>query len=486
MADLLLGIDIGTTGVRAAVFDASGMKLSEAGEAHRVDAPRAGWAESDAETWWGAVCRATRKIGTRAGDVACVGVVGQAPTAVLVDARGRALRPAVLWLDNRAVDEVAEIARALGCAPEVGAGGNRIHPYFLGPKLLWLKKHDAAALEGATCVLQSHSFVVQKLTDAATIDPSTAALCAPLFDLASRRWSEQACEKLGIPATLLAPVKRAEEIVGQVTRAAAEATGLREGTPVVCGGGDFAASTLASGVVEEGEACLMLGTAGNLLMPTRAAELDPRLINSHHVGCDRYLALGGTLCGGAQEWFRRACAGGASHETLDAEAERVERGSKGLLFLPYLQGERTPLWDVGARGVYFGLGLEHDRGAMWRALLEGIALSFFHCREVLRARGVTLSSVVATNGAGKSRLFREILCDALGVPLAYAPSGGGTVAGAALLAGLGAKLVSSPRDARAWLGETIAHEPDAAARATYDALFSRRLALYDAVKALFA
>jgi xylulokinase len=269
---------------------------------------------------------------------------------------------------------------------------------------------------------------------------------------------------------------------------------------VVVGGGDFAAATLGAGVVVEGEACLMLGTAGNLLVPRKTPGTDARLINAHHVGTESWLSLGGTLSGGAQEWLRHALARGSvvdddttavrgalpTFEVLDGEASRVPAASEGLLFLPYLQGERTPIWDVTARGAYVGLGLNHGRGHLWRSLLEGIALGFVDCQAVLEEGGVVLREVVAANGGGKSALFRQILCDALGVPLAYASKGGGTVAGAAILAGLGAGVLGSAEDARAWRGAVVTHEPDAAAHARYRELLALRREAYAGLKSVYA
>ncbi|MCW5831173.1 MAG: hypothetical protein KIS78_01790 [Labilithrix sp.] len=336
-------------------------------------------------------------------------------------------------------------------------------------------------------------FVAYRLTGVAAIDPSTAALCLPLFDLATRRWTP-ACASVGVRADQLPPIRAAHEVVGEVGAEAAAAIGhgLRAGTPVVAGGGDFAAATLGAGVVDEGEACLMLGTAGNLLVPRRTPGRDARLIHAHHVGADAWLSLGGTLSGGAQEWLRHALArAGApddlpAFDVLDAEAAEVASGSDGLLFLPYLQGERTPIWDTDARGAYVGLGLRHGRGHLWRALLEGIALGFVDCQEVLEQDGVRLRDVVAANGGGKSALFRQILCDALGVPLSYTPASGGTVAGAAILAGLGAGAIAAPADARAWRGASVRHEPDPRAHARYRELLALRRGAYAGLRPVFA
>jgi xylulokinase len=494
---LLLGIDVGTTGVRAAAFEPDGRVAGEASESCPPEMPAPGRAEADAEKWWTAVCAVVRRVGEHASleRVAAVGVTGQAPTAVLVDGGGRPLRRAILWLDVRADAEARALGAALGAEQAEAIGGNRMHAYYLGPKLAWLRAHEPEVLDRTALVLQSHAWIAMRLTGEAACDPSTAMLCAPLFDAGSRGtrgWWDAGAAAAGVRLGALPRIARAHDVLGDVTRAAAAATGLREGTPVVAGGGDFAASALGVGVVEEGQACLMLGTAGNLLMPLRSdsggpPRFDPRLVNSHHVGCDRWLALGGTLCGAAIEWFSRACAPGVPLADLEREACAVPAGAGGIVVLPYLQGERTPIWNERARGVFFGLELGHGRGHLYRALLEGVALGFRHCLAVAQERGVRFDEVVATNGAGKSALLRQTLADALGVPLSYAPSGRGTLVGAALLAGLGVGAIEEPGAvARAWMGmgtSAIArHEPDAHAGVILSRVFAARVALYESVR----
>jgi xylulokinase len=507
----LLGIDIGTTGVRAAIFDGAGTLLADASTPCIYESPEAGWAEVRAERWWRATQTVLAELATRGphahlADVTAIGVVGQAPTAVLIDATGTPLCPAILWLDTRAAAE----ARELG-----------VHAYYLGPKLRWLSRHGASqrspdsargraeaawglpdldVLERARWIVQSHAFVAHRLTGEVATDPSTAALCLPLFDLATRTWIPSACAAVGVRPEQLPPIRPAHEVIGHVTAEAARTIGLglREGTPVVAGGGDFAAATLGAGVIAEGEACLMLGTAGNLLVPRRTPGRDPRLINAHHVGAGAWLSLGGTLSGGAQEWLRYAFTRASAtedtavrnalpaFELLDAEAATVATGSEGLLFLPYLQGERTPIWDPEARGAYVGLGLHHGRGHLWRALLEGIALGFVDCQEVLEQDGVRLGSLVAANGGGRSSLFRQILCDALGVPLSYTPASGGTVAGAAILAALGTGVLDAPHEARSWRGSAVRHEPHAPSHERYRELLALRREAYAGLKPVFA
>lgn len=502
----LLGIDIGTTGLRAAVFDAAGTMLADASLPCIYDSPETGIAEIRADRWWRALAIVLGELGPKLpgralADVRAIAVVGQAPTAVLVGEDGRAMGKSILWLDTRASVEAAELGE---------------HAYYLGPKLLWLSRHATAPrapdssrspesnaeipqpLESARWILQSHSFLAYRLTGVASIDPSTAALCRPLFDLATRAWAPEACARVGVRREQLPPVRAAHEVIGGVTAEAGKALGLRPGIPVVAGGGDFAAATLGAGVLAEGEACLMLGTAGNLLVPRRAPGTDDRLINAHHVGADAWLTLGGTLSGGAQEWLRYALTRASMtedtavrnalppFELLDAEAAAVPVGAEGLLFLPYLAGERTPIWDTEARGAYVGLGTSHGRGHLWRALLEGIALGFVDCQEVVEQDGVRLRDVVAANGGGKSALFRQILCDALGVPLRYTPAAGGTVAGAAFLAGLGTGAIASVDEARAWRGSSIEHRPDEGAHRRYRELLVLRRGAYAGLRSVFA
>src|SRR6266851_3531788 len=415
---VLVGVDIGTSSAKGAAYDPDGRALGTVEIAYRHETPRRGWAEADATAWWRATCRILRSLAdtVRPAQIDGVAVTGQAPTLLAVDASGRPVRPAILWLDVRSESVAEEIAARVGPEGE-RVSGNRVHAYFLGPKLAWLPE----------------------------IKPSHA-------------------------------------IAGRVTAAAARETGLREGTPVAVGGADFAASTLAAGVTEPGEACLMLGTAGNLIMPLAAPDFDSRLINSHHVGCDRYLALGGTLSGALQEWFRSIAAPGAPFETLDAEAAAVPAGADGLRLLPYLQGERTPVWDAGACGAFVGLSLVHGRGHLYRAVLEGVAVSFRHCAEIAAEKGLALREVIAVNGGARSAVWRQILCDALGVPLLYVPDGAGAPTGGALLAGMAVGLVDGVATARRWRSALVRHAPDSGRTATYAALLAARRALYPAIR----
>jgi xylulokinase len=489
----LLGIDVGTTGVRAAVVTEGGRTLAEASEPCPPDTRVSGRAEADPEAWWVAIRAVLGRIGSRTplSDIEGIGVVGQAPTAILVDANARPVRPAILWLDARAGAEAKAIEARLGPRVTEAIGGNRSHAYFLGPKLAWLRTHEPRALEGAALVVPSHTFIVLRLTGEAACDVSTAMLCTPLFDAHARDWSARGAKAVGIDLAKLPRIAPAHAVVGRVTREVGALVGLREGTPVVAGGGDFAAAALGSGVIEEGQVGLMLGTAGNLLIPMASPHFDTRLIQSHHVGVERWLALGGTLCGAALEWFRETCASGVDWETLESEVARLDDPASDLIVLPYFQGERTPIWNANARAVIFGADLTHGRAHLYRALLEGIALGFKHAARVAEEGSIRLGEVVATNGAGRSAVLRQILCDALGAPLSWADDVGGTVRGAAALAALGTGVVPDAARLRSWFRPSEAaaparHVPQPRSQERLERLFARRLSLYDALQSEFA
>jgi xylulokinase len=480
---LLLGVDVGTSSAKGAAFDRTGRTIAAHEVRYEYRVPVPGWGEADPEDWWRAVAEILRRLvaADRGGRIEGIGITGQAPTLLALGPDGRPLRPAILWLDVRSEAEAAAMAVALGPEAE-RAGGNRVHAYYLGPKLAWLRDHEPEVFAAATAILQSHSYPVWRLTGAQVTDYSSAALCVPLYDARSRRWAPDACARAGVPLWLLPGLRPAHAVAGRVTRAAARETGVPAGVPVVVGGADFAASTLAAGVTEPGEACLMLGTAGNLVMPFREGGFDTRLINAHHVGCDRYLALGATLAGAVVQWLRGLVAGDVSHELLDTESAAVPPGSEGLRFLPYLAGERTPVWDAGARGAFVGLTLAHGRAHLYRAALEAVAVSFRHCLEVMRERRLDLDEVVAVNGGARSPLWRQILADALDAPLLYLPDTPGAPAGAALLAGIGAGLLPGVEAAKAWRSRTLRQRPDPGRAAVYARLLAERLALYPALR----
>jgi xylulokinase len=294
--------------------------------------------------------------------------------------------------------------------------------------------------------------VVFRLTGQIVTDFSHAGLCSPCFDLQEKRWSEEMCEALGIPLSLLPELAPSHQVVGKVSAIGAQASGLPEGTPVVTGGGDFACATLGCGVIDVGQAAQMLGTAGNLLVPMgKTVKPDPRLLNTLHVTGD-YLTLGSIYAGGVLQWFRDQLGepetlegertGRSAYGLLDERAAGIPPGAESLLLLPFLMGERTPIWDPYARGVYIGLTPYHTRAHMYRAALEGVAFGFRHMAEIIEQQGVHIDEIRAVNGGARSPLWRQIFADVLNARIDYCVGGAATLLGNAALAGVGTGLLS--------------------------------------------
>jgi len=377
------------------------------------------------------------------------------------------LRPAILWLDRRATAQVHWLQAHLGRDEAERVSGNTLDSYFGGPKWLWFGQNEPDLLAKTWKILQANSFVILRLTGEVAIDPSQAGLCSPCFNLRGRRWDDDVCTLMGIDGELLPPIHPSHAVVGDVTPAAAAATGLPVGTPVVCGGGDFACACLGAGVVGRGAAAMMLGTAGNLLVPAADAS-DPRLLNTIHVTGDR-LSLGGVLAGGAVRWFGEMLRLDLPDlfARLDSEAAQTPPGADGLLFLPYLMGERTPIWDPSARGVFLGLSASHHRGHLFRAVLEGVAFAYLQMMEILAEAGSPVYDIIAVNGGARSALWRQIFADVLNVPIRWRPSSGGTLMGGAYLAAMGSGDVQGFADLSSWLEPTVDAFPTAAHREVY-------------------
>lgn len=482
-----LVIDIGTSSAKAAIYQEDGRKRSSFSMTYAVNYPRLGWAEQNPQDWWTATQHLCQEIlqETRAEDINCISVSGQAPSCVAIDCKGNPIRPAILWLDRRAQPQVDWLRQHIGEDVVENRCSNTIDSYYGGVKWLWFLQNEPDLYQKTWKIMQANGFVVYKLTGAAVTDPSHAGMCTPCFNLSKQEWDEELCEQMGIDMHKLPATQPSSEIVGQVTHQAAAATGLKIGTPVVCGGGDFACACLGAGAVGKGSAAMMLGTAGNLLVPGMR-QTDPRLINTVHLTGEG-LSLGGVFAGGSVQWFGDML--GISQPDLfallDAEAAKTPPGADGLIFLPYLMGERTPIWDAQARGVFIGLVSSHRRGHLFRAVLEGVAYAYRQMLEILAEKGSAVHEVVAINGGARSPLWRQIFADVLQVPIRWRPESGGTLAGAAYLAALGAGNRSSFEDMAAWLEPTIDTTPTSAWQDHYLRQYEIFCQLYGRLQDLF-
>lgn len=457
----LVGLDVGTTGVKAIAITPEGEVVSSAKEGYPLQTPRPGWSEQDPEDWLRASERALAHLGV---DASRVGLSGQMHGLVCLDEHDRILRPAILWNDQRTGIECAEIEERVGLERLISLTGNRALPGFTAPKLLWLRRHEPEVYSRIRRIVLPKDYVRLRLTGEWAIDVADASGTL-LFDVAHRRWSDEVLSALELPREWLPPVFESTEIAGA---------------------GDQQAAALGVGVVDPGTLSIVLGTSGVVLAPLNAYVHDSRA--RVHAFChavpDTWEAMGVMLnAAGSLRWFRDALAPEASFDELTAEASRWEPGVEGLTFLPYLQGERTPHADPDARGSFTGLSLRHDRGALVRAVLEGVAYGLRDSLELLRELGVEPLKGRVSGGGARSRLSLEILASTLGLPLELTVVEEGSAYGAALLAGVADGVFVNGREAvGACVRAGVTVEPNPEWAAAYEEGYSRFRALYPALR----
>jgi xylulokinase len=457
--DVLVGLDVGTTGVKAIAISQDGRVLASTSEEYPLSTPHPGWAEQDPEDWWRAAqaCLARLPQGP-------VGLSGQMHGLVVLDADDRVLRPAILWNDQRTAAECAEIEERVGLDRLIELTGNRALTGFTAPKLLWLRRHEPETYTRIRHVLLQKDYVRLRLTGEHAIDAADASGTL-LFDVAGRRWSEEVCAALDIPLEWLPPAHESTEIAGA---------------------GDQAAAALGVGIVAPGPVSVVLGTSGVVFaaLPAYAHDARARLHVFCHAVPDTWHAMGVMLsAAGSFAWLRQVV--GAEYGALDAEAARWEPGAEGLLFAPYLAGERTPHPDADARGAFTGLSLRHDRGALARATLEGVAYGLRDSLELLRGLGAQPEVGRVSGGGARSDLWLRIVASVLGLPLERTESEEGSAFGAALLAGVRAGVFADAADAVARcvrVRERI--EPDPDWSASYEHGYERFRLLYPTLKPL--
>jgi xylulokinase len=458
----LVGLDVGTTGVKAISISPAGEVLARAEEEYPLAIPQPGWAEQDPEDWWRASERALAAVD--AAEAAAVGLTGQMHGLVLLDSADRVLRPAILWNDQRTAAECAEIEERIGFARLVELTGNRALTGFTAPKLLWVRKHEPDVWSRAAHVLLPKDYVRLRLTGERAIDAAEASGTL-LFDVGRRRWSAEVCEALEIPLEWLPPVRESTELGGA---------------------GDQQAGALGVGVDRPGPLSVVLGTSGVVFaaLPGYAADPEARVHVFCHAVPETWEAMGVMLsAAGSLRWLRDVV--GGSYDELVAAAERWPAGAEGLTFLPYLQGERTPHADPDARAVFEGLSLRHDRGALVRAVLEGVAYGLRDSLELLRALGVRPEAGRASGGGARSELWLRIVASVLGIPIQRTAVEEGAAYGAALLGGVAAGVFADAHeavDACVRVRDVVEPEPDWAD--VYEDGYRRFRALYPALRHL--
>lgn len=479
MSELLLGIDIGTASSKAVLATPDGEIVASATTPHDMQLPHPGWAEMDADqVWWGDVTLLTRQLVTEANRdaIAAVCVSGVGPCLLLCNDDLVPQRSAILYgIDMRATQEIVELTERLGADEIVRRGGTPLSTQAVGPKMLWVQRHEPDVWQSSTRWFNSSSFVVAKLTGEYILDHHTASQCDPLYDIHAFDWLEDWVSLIA-PGMQMPRLAWPNEIVGQVTIAAAEATGLPVGTPVAAGTVDAWAEALSVGVRRPGDLMLMYGSTMFFVQVLPGLRTSPLLWTTAGVEPQTYTAAAGMATSGSLTTWMRDLMGGVPFETLIEEASAVPPGADGLLVLPYFAGERTPIFDPDARGVIAGLSLRHSRGHLFRATYEGIAFGIRQILGLLDEVAQDLPQrIVAVGGGTKGALWTRVVSDITQRAQIVPKETIGASFGDALMAGIGVGLV--PPDSE-WVREPEVIEPNLATKDIYDTLFAGYEQLY--------
>lgn len=499
MKPYVLGIDIGTSACKIAVFDKEGNVISTAAGDYSVYYPHPGWAEQNPDEWWSAICSAVR-IALDKGQVdpemiAGVGIDGQSWSAVAVDEEGTVLTNTPIWMDTRAKEICDELNARIGAEKIFNLAGNSLQPSYTTAKILWYERNLPEVYARTAKILQSNSYIAYRLTGVMTQDISQG-YGLHCFDMHTGAWDEEMCEELGIPRHLLPDIYPCHAVVGTVTEEAARESGLAAGTPVVAGGLDAACGTLGAGVLRPGETQEQGGQAGGMSICTDTYRADPRLILGYHVVPGRWLLQGGTTGGGGvMRWLEREfgayereagkAQGKSSLDLFNEAAAEVAPGSDGVVFLPYMAGERSPIWDPEAKGVFYGLNFSTTKGHFIRAAMEGVAFSLRHNLEIAEQAGAKVDVLRAMGGSANSHLWTQIKADITGKPIIVPASDTATTLGAAILAGVGVGMYESFEEAVALtVQEKRSHEQDPTHAEVYEKNYQIYRKLYPQLKSL--
>ncbi len=493
MKSLFLGIDVSTTGSKALLVDETGNVVGAGLTEHSISTPKPLWSEQDPQEWWTASANSIRQALSQAGakgeDVKAVGLTGQMHGLVMMDEAGNVLRPAILWNDQRTAEECDDITRIVGFDKLLSICGNKALTGFTAPKILWVRKNEPDVYAKTAHILLPKDYVRYHLTGDYAVDHADGSGMI-LYDLKKRNWSKELLDALEIPESWLPKSYEGSEVTGVISAAAAELTGLKAGTPVVGGGGDQAAQAVGVGAVTPGIVALTLGTSGVVFASTPSPLIEPegRLHAFCHSVPGTWHFMGVMLsAAGSLRWYRDTLAPGMNYDDLLAPAADIPAGSEGLLFLPYLTGERTPHPDPLARGAFVGLTVRHTKAHMTRSVIEGVSFGLRDSMELLKNAGLgEIKQVRVSGGGARSALWRQMLSDVMNTELVTVNTTEGAAFGAALLAGVGFgtwKTVEESCNATIKTLDKTTANP--AAVATYEQYYRQYTALYPALKSTF-
>ncbi|MCL2124751.1 MAG: xylulokinase [Oscillospiraceae bacterium] len=491
----LLGIDIGTSGTKTVLFDESGIPQAKTTIEYPMRQPRNGWAEQDPDDWWNAVASGIKAVLAAephiAEDIAAIGLSGQMHGLVMLDKHGKVLRPSIIWCDQRTGAECEQMKNIVGEKRILEITANPPMTGFTASKILWVQNNEPDIYAKCAHILLPKDYIRYKLTGEYATEVSDAS-GMQLMDVAGRCWSGEILEKLHIDRALLGAMHESPDVTGTVHKEASDATGIIVGTPVVGGAGDNPAAAIGTGIVKEGSAFTSIGTSAVIYAVSDEPRIDMK--GRVHSLCasvpGKWTVMSCTQAAGLSlRWLRDTCCvpeieksaeqGIDPYEIMTSMASNISPGSLGLIFLPYLMGERSPHPDPNCRGVFFGLSAIHGREHMIRAVMEGVAFSQLECVEVFREMGVPVSDMTATGGGARSALWRKMLADLYGCPVTGLSSDEGGALGAALLAGVGAGVYASVEQAAdICVAKTAAMEND-------DSMHRQYMPYYDLYKRLY-
>ena len=452
----LLGIDLGTTNVKALIIDEEGKLISEANKEYTISTPLPGYAEQDPDMWYKSLKECLRQVITdsraETEEILSIGISGQMHGTVILGKDLTPLRPAIIWADKRSSSQCNKLREMLGRDKVINILGNPIMPGFMGPTLLWLKENEPSNFNAINKIMLPKDYVRFRLTGEIVTDFSDASATA-LFDIKKRKWSNEVVSILGISEDMLPRILESTSVGGFISREVAVETGLPEDIPVVVGGGDSQVGAIGAGVIKEGTVSSNIGTGGQIFTTIDRCVIDPKLrIHTFcHVIPGKWCLQGAILSAGLSlRWFRDNFAflenivselcNINTYDLLSKEAEKAEPGCNGLVFLPYLLGERSPYMDPKARGAFVGITYDHKRCHFIRAIMEGVAFALKDCLMIFKELGIAPKEVIARGGGAKSFLWKKIQSNVFGLPVSSTNIQQDVAFGAALLAGVGSKV----------------------------------------------
>ena len=489
MERTVLGIDIGTTSVKAVLVSSEGKLVDEVSAPHNLISVKSGWAEENADDWWNNAKTVISELKKRNGElfdrIECIGVTGMVPAIVMLDEFGTPVRNTIQQNDARSVKQIEEISKKLDQEKLFKLTGGYTNQQHILPRMLWVKENEPQVFEKMRWVLGSYDYIVYKLTGVLSVEMNWAVESG-MFDIRKQEWLADQMEMFDFKPEWLPKVNASGSVVGNVTAETAEITGLKEGISVIAGSADHIASALSAGITKEGDLLIKFGGAGDILYCTEDIRTSPKLFFDYHIVPDKYLINGCMAASGSLvKWYLGDILGnygGDALKELDEEASKIPPASDGLIILPYFLGEKTPIFDPTARGLMFGLTLSHTKAHIFRACLEAVIYGFKHHIDTITEMGYTPKHIIATNGGSRSKFWCQIASDVLNCEVIAYPSHPGSALGVAFLAGMTSGMFEDWEEIHKFLQDFRKYTPNPAAARVYEKSYKIYRNLYEQTK----